>query len=93
MKLKDAGIVCLLVLVCALIYVHAQSTSPASSTGANGRYQIVPIDFDYPSHEESPQHKTAMKIDTQTGRTWELIEFKTMDNAPHLGWAERAEIK
>jgi hypothetical protein len=91
MKFKAAGIVCVLILIGAWVYIHAQPA--ASSTlpvGANGRYQIIAVNL---STADGTNDSTSMKIDTQTGRTWTLIEYwdstanGTRGNH-HRGWVE-----
>jgi len=76
MKIKAAVIVCLLVVIGAWVYVHAQTTAkPTLPTGENGRYQIIQADIDYTGMGGVLKHKTVIRIDTQTGRTWELAEI------------------
>ena len=71
MKTRVVGIVCVLVIVGAWAYIHAQATAQvALPSGANGRYQVVAVDFD----DSIIKQKSAIKIDTQTGRTWMLTE-------------------
>lgn len=76
MKLKAAGIVCLLFVIGALVYVHAQTAAQAAlPTGANGRYQVIAADIDFSGMGGTLKHKTAIRIDTQTGQTWEATEI------------------
>ena len=93
MKIKVAVIACLFVLVSAWIYVHAQTASPTvPSVGANGRYEVLAVDFNS-AEGESPR-KMVIKTDTQTGKAWNLFEYKNTDNTNHLGWAgnSRSEV-
>ena len=72
MKTKIAGIVCVLVLVGAWVYVHAEATNqPTLPAGTNGRYQVVPVEFDSWTAGE-PSKKKVIRIDTQTGQTWRI---------------------
>jgi hypothetical protein len=74
MKPKTAGIVCVLVVIGAWVYVHAQTAAqPALPTGPNGRYEVVALDFDETVFS-GEKYKSAIRIDTQTGRTWEMME-------------------
>jgi len=94
MKTKAAGIVCILVIVGAWVYVHAQvTTSPALPTGPNGRYEIVAIDFDETIFSGALKHKSAIRIDTQTGRTWELMEVQGKEGGRNLVWSGMNEEK
>jgi hypothetical protein len=105
MKIKLAGTVCLLVLVGAWVYIRAQSTPQAIQqtglpTGPNGRYQIVAADIAMGENwgDKEAKSKTVVRIDTQTGQAWRLIEYA--DVAPnggvgetHLGWTELHDFK
>lgn len=95
MKNKTAGIVCILVLVGAWVYAHTQTPASSSlSTGANGRYQVVAAEIDYKNMGGTLGHKTAIRIDTQTGKTWELTEI---DNDKGAGggfyWVPSNDVK
>jgi hypothetical protein len=75
MNLKTTGIVCFFVLIGAWALVHAQATSQSNMpAGANGRYQVVAAEIDYSSMGSNLKYKTAIRVDTQTGQTWELTE-------------------
>ena len=92
MKIKIAGIVCLLVLVGAWVYVRAQTaTKDVLSTGANGRYQVVAVDFDETVWNGDLKHKSAIRIDTQTGKTWELMEVPAKPGGRALVWLPLGE--
>jgi hypothetical protein len=94
MKIKIAGIICLFVIVGAWVYVHAQTTAQAAlPTGANGRYQVVAADIDYTSMGGNLKHKTAIRIDTQTGWTWELVEIEEKPVGRAFYWLRTNEDK
>jgi hypothetical protein len=97
MKTKIAGIVCVLVLVGAWVYVHAEATNqPTLPAGTNGRYQVVPVEFDSWTAGE-PSKKKVIRIDTQTGQTWQLYEYADTtpdgkEGAHRLGWGKIGEL-
>ena len=97
MKTKIAGIFCVLVLIGAWIYAHAQTNTPvALATGPNGRYQVVPVEFNSRSSEE-PNQKMVIRIDTQTGQTWRLLEYADVapdgkEGAHRIGWGKVGEL-
>lgn len=94
MKLKIAGILCILVLVGAWVYIHAQTTAHYTlPPGSNGRYQIVAVDFDETAMSGMMKHKTAVRIDTQTGKAWELVELEGKGGGRNLYWEELSEYK
>ena len=85
--MKIAGIACLLVLIGAWAYVHAQTNTKLSlSNGPVGRYQVVPFDFDETMMSGMLKHKSAIRVDTQTGQTWELVELPGKDGGHNLYW-------
>ncbi len=96
MKIRFAGIVCVLALAGVLAYLHAQTTIAQSTlpTGAIGRYQVVASDIDYTSSGGVLKHKAPIRIDTQTGQTWELTEIN--DDKTHavtFYWIKLNELK
>lgn len=92
MKIKVAGVVCALVLIGAWVYVHAQTTAHyALPSGPNGRYQVVAVDFDETAMNGMMKHKTAVRIDTQTGQAWELVELEGKSGGRNLFWEELSE--
>ena len=94
MKIKIAGIICVLALIGAWAYIHAQTTAQTGlPSGQNGRYQIVAMDFDPENLAGNLKHKTAIRIDTQTGHTWELTELPMKDGGSNLYWMELNEAK
>lgn len=101
MKTKAAVIVCLFVIIGAWAYVHAQTSAASAQSalpsGANGRYQVVSAEFDS-GWEGQPNKKMIIRTDTQTGKTWTLIEYAdaTADGKTgehHRVWAELGEFK
>ena len=97
MKIKIAAIACLLALIGAWVYIHAQTVPPSGGTalssealptGATGRYQVIAADVDAEGMGGTLKHKTAIRIDTQTGRAWSLDE---VDN--NFYWIPLQEIK
>lgn len=93
------GIACVLTLIGLWAYVHAQTPTPSSVVKLSsyaetpGRYRVSQVDLDYPAWGESNlKEKTAMKVDTQTGQTWLLTEYKDASGAPHLEWVEKSDI-
>jgi hypothetical protein len=92
MKIKVVGIACLLVLIGAWAYIHAQTVSHYNlPSGSNGRYQVVAFDFDETSMSGVMTHKSALRIDTQTGQTWELIELPEKAGGHNIYWEELNE--
>jgi hypothetical protein len=94
MKIKIAGIACVFVLIGAWVYVHAQTTTKFSlASGSAGRYQVVAVDFDETTMSGMMKHKSAIRIDTQTGQTWELTELQGKEGGRNLYWEELNEYK
>lgn len=98
MKIWIAGIICLLGLTGVLVYAHAQTSNPTSgpsflAPGAVGRYQIVAMDFDESSMSGVMKHKTAIRVDTQTGATWELVELQGKSGGRNFYWEPLSEEK
>jgi hypothetical protein len=98
MKMKVAGIVCVLLLIGAWALVHAQTVTPSASSalpsGSNGRYQVIPADIDFTDMGGKLKHKTAIRIDTQTGQTWELTEVGDLKNGGiSFVWVKSNEMK
>jgi uncharacterized protein YraI len=94
MKLKIAGFTLLLTLIGAWAYVHAQTTTKYSlPSGSSGRYQVVAVDFDETTMSGVMKHKSAIRIDTQTGQTWELTELQGKEGGRNLYWEELNEYK
>ena len=105
MKIKFASIVCLVVLSGVWVYIHAQTAAQAAPstglpTGPNGRYQIAAVEIAMGQSwgDREVKAKTVVRIDTQTGKTWRLIEYA--ETAPgggpgetHLGWTELHDFK
>lgn len=64
--------------------------------GATGRYQVVPARLDYYTlpllHDNNGASikeiviNTAIRIDTQTGKTWYLTRFEKKNLMPGVGW-------
>ena len=64
--------------------------------GATGRYQVVPARLDYytfplPHDNNGASIKetvinTAIRIDTETGKTWYLTRFQKKNLMPGVGW-------
>jgi hypothetical protein len=66
--------------------------------GQNGRYQILTASIDSVNNPhteggESIPSKTALRIDTQTGRTWRLVEVAGAGGYPTLSWEPLNESK
>jgi hypothetical protein len=94
MKFKIAGITLLLTLIGALVYAHAQTNTKYNLVpGPAGRYQVVAVDFDETTMSGMMKHKSAIRIDTQTGQTWELIELESKNGGRNLYWQELSEYK
>ena len=95
MKGKFAGIACILVLIGAWVYVHAQTAAqqPALPAGSNGRYQVVAADIDSEGLGGQLKHKTAIRVDTQTGKAWSLDEIEDKDGGGNFYWVPLQEIR
>jgi len=94
MKIKIAGLLCLLFVIGLWVYAHAQSSKALPlSPGTNGRYQVVAVDFDLTTMSGLMKHKTAVRIDTQTGQTWELVELESKNGGRNLYWEPLNEEK
>jgi hypothetical protein len=97
MKIRVAGIVCLLILAGAWVYLHAQNNAQAAlPTGVNGRYQVVPVEFD-DGFAGKPDRKMVIRIDTQTGQTWTLYEYADVTSGGQVGahrisWGKVGEL-
>jgi hypothetical protein len=99
MKSKTAGVICILVLVGAWAYVHAQTAAQPLTlpNGPNGRYQVVAVEFDSSGWGGQPNEKMVIRTDTQTGQTWRLLEYADVtsdrkEGAHRLGWAKVGEL-
>jgi len=99
MKSKLAGIV----LACLLTaggwtFIRAQGNaivSPPLPVGANGRYQVVAADI-APGDDQDMKSKTAIRVDTQTGKTWILTEYQDVTaqgghGERHIRWVALRE--
>jgi len=53
------------------------------AVGGVGRFQVIEVSLDAPA-QPTLNHRTAPKIDTVTGRTWELTPYKSQDGEPNL---------
>jgi hypothetical protein len=96
MKTKATGIICLFVIIGAWAFVHAQATivaAPSLPAGANGRYQVIAADIDSEGMGGTLKHKTAIRIDSQTGRTWDLVEIPGREGGSNFYWQELQEDK
>jgi hypothetical protein len=105
--MKALVVVCLSILIGALIYLRAQTTTPVHPSGrtglsieanplpsgANGRYQVIAADIDAEGMGGELKHKTAIRIDTQTGRTWSLDEISDNNGGANFYWVPLQEIK
>ncbi len=92
MKLKIAGLSCLIVLVGAWVYAHAQiAASTTLPAGTNGRYQVIAADIDSEGMGGNLKHNTAIRIDTQTGKTWSLDEIDSTDGGMNFYWVPLQE--
>ena len=99
MNRKISGLICALTLIGVWAYVQAQTPLPSPISKASpasevsGRYKVIQIDLDMPAWgDDNPKERTAMKIDTQTGRTWLLTQYKDANGTPHLAWVEHSDI-
>jgi hypothetical protein len=100
MKIKVAGIFCVLVLVGAWVYVKAQTAPQVVAKvglplGTNGRYQIVAAEIATGDKwgDKEIKSKTVVRIDTQTGQAWRLVESEDVtpnggEGQTHLSWSE-----
>jgi hypothetical protein len=94
MKGKTAGIACILVLIGAWVYVHAQpAAQSAVPAGSNGRYQVVAADIDSEGMGGNLKHKTAIRVDTQTGKAWSLDEIEDKNGGGNFYWVPLQEIR
>jgi hypothetical protein len=97
MNIKFVGIVCSLMVIGTLAYVHAQpnvSTSQSLPVGSNGRYQVISTDIDIASIAGDLKYKTPVRIDTQTGQAWVVSAAKDpKTGAIDLVWKKLEESK
>jgi hypothetical protein len=91
----------------AWIYIRAQAIPPvqpsgrialpnqASSlpSGTNGRYQVIAADIDSEGMGGELKHKTAIRIDTQTGETWSLEEIDDKNGGGNFYWVKLQEAR
>jgi hypothetical protein len=76
------------------LYAFAQTREPVLPTpGQPGRYQVVSADIDLTTMSGALKHKTAIRIDTQTGQTWELVELEAKNGGRSLHWDLLGEVK
>jgi hypothetical protein len=66
--------------------------------GQNGRYQLITASVDSVAnpHTESGENiptRTVIRIDTQTGRTWRLVEIAGWGGFPTHSWEPINESK
>jgi len=72
----------LLVIVGGWTFAHTQTptsvvgfgTAPLPA-GPTGRYQLIAADVDFTGMGGRLKHASALRIDTETGKTWELSEI------------------
>jgi hypothetical protein len=94
MNIRLAGFACILLAIGAWFYAHAQATPGAAlPTGPNGRYQVVAADIDSEGLGGNLKHKTAIRIDTQTGRAWSLDEIDEKNGGGNFYWVPLQEAK
>jgi hypothetical protein len=74
---------------------HKWVALPAESytlpPGQNGRYQIITASIDsvndpHTQGGESVPARTILRIDTQTGRTWKMVELQGTSGYPTQSW-------
>jgi hypothetical protein len=78
MKIKAVVIACVVIVVsfCAWSVGRTQQTAGLPS-GQNGRYQVVGATVDFSATGGMPAKQTVIRVDTETGKTWELFEQKS----------------
>lgn len=83
MKIKIVvALASLLVIVGGWTFAHTQTPMSAVGsglaplpTGPTGRYQLIAADVDFTTMGGKFKVTSALRIDTQTGKTWELSEL------------------
>lgn len=95
--MKNIWIVCLLVAASfsAWSIAHAQQHNSASAlvAGQNGRYQLSTATIDFSAVNGTPTQRTIIRIDTQTGKTWELENQPTSGGGFESLWIPLNETK
>ena len=94
MKAKALVIVCV-IFALALSFRLVGHTQPTSlpASGQTGRYQVVNAAIDFSSTGGMPAKQTVIRMDTQTGKAWELFEQKESSGAVETVWMPINEIK
>ena len=73
---------------------HAQqhgAVPSALAVGQNGRYQLSEATIDFSAMNGMPARRTVIRVDTQTGKTWELTELKTATGGFESFWLPLSE--
>jgi hypothetical protein len=95
MKTKTIGIaiLCAVLALSAWTLGHSQQTAKTTATLPSGtnRYPIVAADIDFSAMGGKLPHKSAIRIDTQTGKTWELTEIDEPKGAMSFVWVSLNE--
>ena len=90
MRLKALAIACFVLVAafCTLAVGRGQQRQLASAlpTGQNGRYQVIPATVDFSATGAMPAKQTVIRLDTQTGKAWELFEQKTPAGGVETLW-------
>ena len=94
MKAKVVGIVCLIFTIGFSFRLVGHTQQPPNlPSGQNGRYQVVNAAIDFSATGGMPAKQTVVRLDTQTGKAWELFEQKGSSGGYETMWVPIGDIK
>lgn len=89
-NLRFLGIACLVLTATFSVWTfgHSQQNKTAVElpAGPNGRYQVTAATVDFSATGGMPAKQTVIRIDTQTGKAWELFEQKAPVSGVQTLW-------
>jgi hypothetical protein len=93
MKTKAIGIGCLILAIGLSFRLVGHSQAPSLPSGQSGRYQIVNAAIDFSATGGMPAKQTVVRVDTQTGKAWELFEQKGSSGGVETLWLPIFDMK
>ncbi|SPE40204.1 exported hypothetical protein [Candidatus Sulfotelmatobacter sp. SbA7] len=96
MNRRLIAIISVFAFAASLIVVYGQSSTNIRSAlpeGSVGRYQVIASDIDSQGMGGNLKQKTAIRIDTQTGKTWHLVELPGKEGGSNFYWEELSELR
>lgn len=74
--------------------IGAQAQAPdKSAQPQNGRFQVYALTYGALSQETRITQTEVFRLDTETGKTWDLIDAFDKDGTLTFGWGEVDELQ